>query len=88
MNVGLVTFYHIHHYGAVLQAAATVRALEAMGCLCEIPDYYVRQDNDLFRPVRSPSAAAAGAHTAAHYAALREYGPSPVHRPTYMRKMH
>lgn len=29
-----------------------------------------------------------GYSTAAHYAALREYGPSPVHRPTYLRKMH
>lgn len=29
-----------------------------------------------------------GYGTAAHYAALRQYGPSPVHRPTYLRKMH
>lgn len=29
-----------------------------------------------------------GYGTAEHYAALREYGPSPVHRPTYLRKMH
>lgn len=29
-----------------------------------------------------------GYGTAAHYAALREYGASPVHRPTYLRKMH
>ena len=29
-----------------------------------------------------------GYGTAAHYAALREYGPSPIHRPTYLRKMH
>lgn len=29
-----------------------------------------------------------GYGTAAQYAALREYGPSPVHRPTYLRKMH
>lgn len=29
-----------------------------------------------------------GYSTAAHYAALREYGPSPVHRPTYLRKVH
>lgn len=29
-----------------------------------------------------------GYGTAAHYAALREYGPSPVHRPTYLRKIH
>ena len=29
-----------------------------------------------------------GYGTAAHYAALCEYGPSPIHRPTYLRKMH
>lgn len=29
-----------------------------------------------------------GYGTRAHYAALREYGPSPVHRPDYLRKMH
>lgn len=29
-----------------------------------------------------------GYGTAAHYAALREYGPCPVHRPTFLRKMH
>ena len=29
-----------------------------------------------------------GYGTAAHYAALREHGPSPIHRPTYLRKMH
>ena len=29
-----------------------------------------------------------GYGTAAHYAALREYGPCEQHRPTYLRKMH
>ena len=29
-----------------------------------------------------------GYGTAAHYAALREYGPSPVHRMSFLRKMH
>ena len=29
-----------------------------------------------------------GYGTAAHYAALRALGPSPVHRPTFLRKMH
>ena len=31
MKAGLVTFYHIHHYGALLQAAATERAVESLG---------------------------------------------------------
>ena len=29
-----------------------------------------------------------GYGTAAHYAALREHGPCPAHRPTFLRKMH
>lgn len=29
-----------------------------------------------------------GYGTALHYAALREYGPSPEHRPCFLRKMH
>lgn len=72
MNAGLVTFYHIHHYGALLQAAATQRAVEALGWSCEIIDYYVNQDNRLFQPPRRPAAAAADAHTALHYRALKK----------------
>ena len=33
-------------------------------------------------------AAHKGYGTKAHYAALREFGPCEVHRPTYLRKMH
>ena len=29
-----------------------------------------------------------GYGTAAHYAALREYGPSEIHRPSFLKKMH
>lgn len=71
MKAGLVTFYHIHHYGAQLQAAATQRAVESMGWECEIADYFVNQDNRLFRPPVSPGTAAADAHTALHLAPLR-----------------
>ena len=72
MKAGLVTFYHIHHYGALLQAAATLRAVKALGWDCEIVDYYVNQDNCLFHPPSSPGRAAADAHTALHYPALRQ----------------
>lgn len=71
MKTGLVTFYHIHHYGALLQAAATERAVESLGGKCEIVDYYVNQNNDLFRAPSGVSAAAADAHTALHYKALK-----------------
>ena len=29
-----------------------------------------------------------GYGTAAHYAALREFGPSEIHRPSFLKKMH
>ena len=29
-----------------------------------------------------------GYGTALHYEALRQYGPSPVHRPSFLKKMH
>ena len=29
-----------------------------------------------------------GYGTKAHYAAIREHGPSPIHRPSFLRKMH
>ena len=41
MKTGLVTFYHIHHYGALLQACATEQAVKRLGSECEIIDYYV-----------------------------------------------
>ena len=71
MRTGLVTFYHIHHYGAALQAAATQRAVESLGHECEIIDYYVNQSNALFRRPTGLASAAADAHTALHYRALQ-----------------
>ena len=71
MKTGLVTFYHIHHYGALLQAAATERAVESLGSDCEIIDYYVNQDNALFRKPTGVGSAAADAHTALHYKPLK-----------------
>ena len=71
MKTGLVTFYHIHHYGAALQAAATERAVETLGHECEIIDYFVNQDNALFRRPTGLGSVAADAHTALHYQALK-----------------
>ena len=72
MKTGLVTFFHIHHYGAVLQACATQRAVEQLGSECEIFNYYVNQSNDLFRKPTGLGSAAADAHTALHYRAMKE----------------
>ena len=71
MKTGLLTFYHIHHYGAVLQAAALQNVVEQLGHTCEIIDYYVNQDNHLFRFPGTPGAAAADVHTLLHYPPLR-----------------
>ena len=71
MKAGLLTFYHLHHYGAILQAAATQRALETLGWECETIDYFVNQDTRIFRPVASPSLAASDAYNALHYPAVR-----------------
>ncbi len=72
MKAGLITFYHIHHYGALFQAAATERAVERFGWDCEIVDYFVNQDNALFRRPTGLGSAAHDAHTALHYKALAE----------------
>ena len=71
MKTGLVTFYHIHHYGALFQAAATQHAVRALGSECEIVDYYVNQNNALFRKPTGIGSAAADVHTALHYPALK-----------------
>lgn len=71
MKTGLITFYHIHHYGAVLQAYATRCAVESLGSECEILNYYVNQNNELFKKPTSIRSAAANAHTALHYRALQ-----------------
>ena len=71
MKTALVTFYHIHHYGAQFQAAATVRAVESLGSQCEIIDYYVNQNNALYRRPTSPSALLSDAHTTLHHRALQ-----------------
>ena len=71
MKTGLVTFYHIHHYGALLQAYATERAVESLGSECEIINYYVNQDNSLFRRPTGLGSAAHDAHTALHYGPLK-----------------
>ena len=78
MKAGLVTFYHIHHYGALLQAAATERAVERFGWDCEIIDYFVNQDNALFKRPTGLGSAAHDAHTALHF------GHEPIHSTYYV----
>ena len=71
MKAGLLTFYHLHHYGALLQAVATRRALASLGWDCETIDYYVNQDNRILKPPTTLGRTAGDACNALHYAALR-----------------
>ena len=71
MKAGLLTFYHLHHHGAILQAAATQRALASLGWDCEIVDYFVNQDIRILKPPTTPGRAANDAYNTLHYAALR-----------------
>ena len=75
LKTGLLTFYHIHHYGAMLQAYATERAVESLGSGCEIIDYYVNQDTAL---IPRPTGRGSAPHQAR--AALRSR-PPPVREP-------
>jgi coenzyme F420-reducing hydrogenase beta subunit len=54
-----------------MQAYATQCAVESLGSECEIINYYVNQDNTLFRRPTGLGSAAADAHTALHYAPLK-----------------
>jgi hypothetical protein len=71
LKAGLVTFYHLHHYGAILQAAATQRALASLGWECETIDYFVGQDIRILKPPTTPARAANDAYNTLHYPALK-----------------
>ena len=74
MRAGLITFHFAHHYGAQLQALATMKAIQGLGHTCEIIDYrlpHTTRTNQLFRKSASVRAMAADAHTALHYAAFQ-----------------
>ncbi len=74
MRAGLITFHFAHHYGAQLQACATMKAIQNLGHQCEIIDYrlpHTTRTNRLCQPAVSVRAAAADAHTALHYAPLK-----------------
>ena len=52
MRTGLITFHFAHHYGAQLQAYATMRAIQGLGHDCEIIDYrlpHTTRTNQLFK---------------------------------------
>ena len=74
MRTGLITFHFAHHYGAQLQAYATMRAVQGLGWDCQIIDYrlpHTTRTNQLFKKSASVRAVAADAHTALHYGSFQ-----------------
>ncbi len=74
MRAGLITFHFAHHYGAQLQALATMKAVQALGHDCQIIDYrlpHTTRTNQLFKKSASVRAVAADAHTALHYGSFQ-----------------
>ena len=74
LHAGLITFHFAHHYGAQLQAYATMRAIQGLGFQCDIIDYrlpHTTRTNRLFKATGSVRDLAADAHTALHYAPFK-----------------
>ena len=74
MRTGLITFHFAHHYGAQLQALATMKAIQGLGHECQIIDYrlpHTTRTNQIFKKSRSVRDMASDAHTALHYAAFQ-----------------
>lgn len=74
MRTGLITFHFAHHYGAQLQALATMKAIQRLGHECEIIDYrlpHTTRTNQIFKKSTSVRDMASDAHTALHYAAFQ-----------------
>ena len=74
MRTGLITFHFAHHYGAQLQAYATMRAIQGLGHECEIIDFrlpHTTGTNRLFKRPDSLRALASNVHTALHYTPMK-----------------
>ena len=68
-TAGLITFHFAHHYGAQLQAYATMRAVEQLGTSCEVIDYrlpHTTGTNQIFKKGFSPRVFVQNLHTAIH----------------------
>lgn len=73
-HTGLITFHFAHHYGAQLQAYATMRAIQGLGFSCEIIDYrlpHTTQTNHLWKAPHSARDILSNTHTMLHYPAFQ-----------------
>ena len=71
----------------VVKGDSLCASIAAASLLAKVTRDRFMEDMDALYP-QYGFAAHKGYGTAAHYAALREYGPCPIHRPTYLRKVH
>ena len=71
----------------VVKGDSLCASIAAASILAKVTRDRFMEDMDALYP-QYGFAAHKGYGTAAHYAALREYGPCPIHRPTYLRKTH
>ena len=74
MHTGLITFHFAHHYGAQLQAYATMRAIQELGHDCQVIDFrlpHTTQSSALFQKPNSVRALASNVHTALHYGPMK-----------------
>ena len=71
----------------VVKGDSLCASIAAASILAKVTRDRFMEDMDALYP-QYGFAAHKGYGTAAHYAALREYGPCPSHRSTYLRKTH
>lgn len=72
-HVGLMTFHFAHHYGAQLQAYATMKAIESLDSSCQVIDYrlpHTTRTNQIFKEIHSLRDLVSNAHTLLHHSAL------------------
>lgn len=71
----------------VIKGDATCADIAAASILAKVTrDRYMREMAKIYPQYGFDKHKGYG--TAAHYAALREFGPCPIHRPSFLRKMH
>lgn len=74
LRTGLITFHFSHHYGAQLQAYATMKAIQGLGHHCEIIDYRLPdavRASQLYKKSATVRGIVSDAHTTLHYSAFK-----------------
>lgn len=76
-----------YHSCAIVKGDSRCADISAASILAKVTrDAYMLDMDELYP--QYGFAAHKGYGTAAHYAALKEYGPCPIHRPGFLKKLH